>query len=103
MDKTRYYVSVQAKTITINQGDAAYELEIDATQDDVERLKQLFNNMDHNDFVSGFRTVLGISMPYHLDEPNDRYDNNIKDVYRMLHNLGTAETKQHIREMHILN
>jgi hypothetical protein len=24
-------------------------------------------------------------------------------VYRMLHNLGTEETKQHIREMNILN
>jgi len=103
MDKTRYYVSVQAKTITINQGDASYELEIDATGQDVERLKQLFNEMDHNDFVSGFRTVSGVSMPYHLDEPNDRYVNNIKDVYRMLHNLGTEETKQHIREMNILD
>jgi len=103
MDKTRYYVSVQAKTIMINQGDAAYELEIEATQDDVGRLKKLFNEMDHNDFVSGFRTVLGISMPYHLDEPNDRYDNTIKDVYIMLHNLGTEETKQQIIEMNILN
>jgi len=41
------------------------------------------------------------SKPY--DKENDAYDYYNKEIYRMIHDLGTEETKKHIESMGILN
>lgn len=101
MDKKRYYVSVQANTVLEQQGDAAYEFEIDATDKELMKLQELFENKEDVEDETFLRAPIP-AFPYHQDGENDAYDENIRSVYRLLHQLGTAETKQHIDQMGIL-
>ncbi|MEK8128795.1 hypothetical protein WMW72_12850 [Paenibacillus filicis] len=102
MEKKKYYVSVQSRTIMQNQGDAAYELEIEATDEQVLQLQELFEEEEDFD-IDSFIRVHSPSVPYHHDEANDGYDIVLTEIYRTLHHLGTEETKQHIESMQILN
>jgi hypothetical protein len=97
MEKKTYYVSVQAGTVMENQGDAAYELEIRATPEQIGQLKSLFEDMgdyDHDAFLKAHR----YTFPYNLDAENDGYDYYLRDVYQLLYDLGTSETRRHIRD-----
>lgn len=42
-------------------------------------------------------------MPYHNDKPNDDYDSELTEAFRMMYDLGDKETKQHIEEIGILS
>ncbi|MFY0544597.1 hypothetical protein [Brevibacillus sp. H7] len=98
MEKHRYYVSVQAGTVLPNQGDAAYEFEIDATEKEVEELMKLFEQREAFLFDTFFRAHIP-AVPYHYDLENDVHDQTLHDIYRMIHQLGTEETKNHIHSM----
>ncbi|MDB5053897.1 MAG: hypothetical protein JWM44_1947 [Bacilli bacterium] len=100
MDRKKYYVSVQSRTIMENQGDAAYELEIIATPEDVEKLVKLFEALEDTDESSYFK---GYILQYHHDEFNDDYDSYLNQIYQTLYNVGTEETKAHISSMGIIN
>ncbi|WP_159885063.1 hypothetical protein [Paenibacillus puerhi] len=102
MEKNRYYVSVQSKTIMLQQGDAAYEFEIDATPEEILQLQDLFEEEEDFENETFFRTPLP-GIPYHHDRANDGYDFVLTEIYQKLHDLGTKETKAHIKSMHILN
>lgn len=101
MERKTYYVSVQSKTVMENQGDAAYEMEINATEEDLLRLEELFE--EEEDYELGtYVRAHNPTVPYHHDRENDGYDAVLKEVYRTLHELGTAQTKKHIEGMGIL-
>ncbi|TVY10379.1 hypothetical protein [Paenibacillus cremeus] len=100
--KRRYYVSVQSRTIMENQGDAAYELEIDATPEQIDRLRDLFDEKEDYEQDSFIRAHAP-GIPYHHDAPNDGYDASLQTIYETLHDLGTKETKDHIESMQVLN
>lgn len=102
MDKQKYYVSVQAGTIMSNQGEAAYELEIKATPEEIEKLKELFEERTGFDDLSFFRAHLP-GIPYHLDEENDGHDYYLASIYRMIYDLGTQETQEFIKTMNVLD
>lgn len=102
MEQREYYVSVQAKTIMDNIGDAAYEFIILASPEDIDVLVELFENQEDIDEQTFLRTPLP-SIPYHHDDLNDEYDAGLKEVYTKIHALGTLETKKHIESMGILN
>ncbi|MCZ8521859.1 MULTISPECIES: hypothetical protein [Paenibacillus] len=102
MERKKYYVSVQSKTIMENQGDAAYELEIEATEEQILQLLDLFEEEEDFELDTFIRAQIP-GVPYHHDSANDGYDIVLKDIYRTIHNLGTEETKQHIEKMQILN
>jgi hypothetical protein len=101
MDRKRYYISVQSKTIMENQGDAAYELEIEATPEEIEQLKEMFEDEEDFELETFFRAHY-LAVPYHLDASNDLYDQSLRAIYEKLHALGTEETKKHIESMHVL-
>ncbi|TRY25982.1 hypothetical protein FOI68_09605 [Brevibacillus sp. LEMMJ03] len=98
MEKKRYYVSVQAGTILENQGDASYELEIEASEVEVEELRSLFDQRWTNDFDSYLRAHI-VAIPYHEDKENDLHDEHLRDIYATLYRLGTEETRRHIQSM----
>lgn len=100
MDKKRYYVSIQSRSIMYNQGDAAYELEIDATKEDVEKLTELFNQWEDADEKTFFRAHIPV-IPYHHDTENDVYDNLLKEIYKTIYQMGTDQTKNHISSMNL--
>ncbi|MCR8645746.1 hypothetical protein NV379_24195 [Paenibacillus sp. N1-5-1-14] len=101
MNKNKYYVSVQSGSILPNQGDAAYELEITANDAEVDQLQSLFAFKELYDEESHLRAIIP-GIPYNQDEENDRYDQNLNQIYQLLHTLGTPETKQHIDTMNLM-
>jgi hypothetical protein len=98
MEKQKYYVSVQSKTIMTGQGDAAYEFEIEATPEEVQGLLKLFDEMEDFDNQSFFRNHIP-GIPYHHDLENDGYDFYLKEIYKSIQQLGTEETRKHILTM----
>jgi hypothetical protein len=98
MEKAKFYVSVQAKTIMEQKNEAAYELEIEANEMEVEKLKELFASLDEFDQASFFR-ALSPGLPYHHDNENDGYDYYLKEIYKTIYGLGSGETKQYISSM----
>ncbi|WP_088072360.1 hypothetical protein [Gottfriedia luciferensis] len=106
MEKRRYFVSVQAKTIVPNQGDAPYELEIDATIDEKHRLERIFHEIDSYDEATGVQAAFLPS--FTTDSQNkslelyNGYDYFLKQAYEMIYELGSEETRDHIRQMKIL-
>lgn len=100
MNKKKYYISVQSRNIMENQGDAAYELEIEATSEEIEELNLIFKYLEDFDVETYYRAHYPI--PYHYDSENDGYDYYLKETYRILYRLGTKETKDHVTSMNIL-
>ncbi|GAB6989697.1 hypothetical protein [Paenibacillus pini] len=95
MEKNKYFVSVQAKSIMLQQGDAAYELEIFANDEEINKIKGLFDSLENLDNDCLLRTP-NPGMPYHHDNPNDKYDHYLQEIYETLHELGTDETKHFV-------
>ncbi|HUC91686.1 MAG TPA: hypothetical protein VMS09_06580 [Paenibacillus sp.] len=95
MEKKKYYISVQGQTIMEQQGDAAYELEIEANSEEIEKLRKLFVMLKESDHNCFFRAQY-LAIPYHHDNSNDRYDYYLKEIYNYIYELGTDETKQHL-------
>jgi len=102
MEKRRYYVSVQAKTVMANQGDSAYEFEIDATPDEVRQLYELFEAESEADLEQYYR----VHSPETIVDGQigeDFADRHLTEIYRLIERLGTPETKAHIRSMNVLD
>lgn len=101
-DKRTYYVSVQSESITVNQGDTAYEFEIKATDREINQLQEMFEMIEDTDNASAIRAHIPY-VQYHDDPENDSYDALLQSVYHKLHELGTPQTKLHIESMGILD
>jgi hypothetical protein len=95
VEKAKYFVSVQAKSIFRDQGEAPYELEIEASNEEVTRLRSLLDSLDATDHTTYFRSMIP-ALPYHHDMENDTYDYYLQQIYNIIHDLGTMETKEHI-------
>jgi hypothetical protein len=100
-EKSTYYVSVQTGSVVANEGDAAFEFEIEATEEEILELQRLFDNLDKADDRAFFRAHVPF-LEYWHDEPNDATGRHLTEVYRLLHRLGTPETKRHIESMGVL-
>ena len=102
MKKTTYYVSVQAGTAIEDIEAASFEFVIEATPKELDKLQTLFEEMDEAEddtFTRGFLPTI----PYHQDPQNDEYDESLKRVYRLIHELGTADTRRQIEAMGVLD
>lgn len=101
MDKTTYYISVETGYIGRDQQAATYEFEIEATDHEIRKLRELFDRTHEkeNDTVV---PAIAPAIAYHDDPANDAYDRSLMDIYRMLHQLGTTKTKEHIEYMGVL-
>lgn len=94
-----FYVSVQAGQILEDREAAAYELEIYANEEDVSRLRELFEELSSMEEAEAFHFV---STPYKSnsdDALSGASDDLIGQVYRLIYNCGTVATKRHIESM----
>jgi hypothetical protein len=98
LEKKTYYVSVQGESVLENEGDAAYEFEIVATEQDVEDLMEQFGMLSDADNTLSLRAHIP-GVPYHQDSEHDSYDVTLTQIYRKLYDLGNEETKQTIAGM----
>ncbi|MUT64491.1 hypothetical protein [Paenibacillus sp. NEAU-GSW1] len=97
-----FYVSVQAGQVLQDGDAAAYELVINATDEEADELKQLFNDLSSMDEAQMFHFVPE-SMEINNDARiNDGYDSIIQQIYQFVYDHGTDETRRHIEGMEIL-
>lgn len=101
LDKKHYYVTLQAGTtvaeIRDEKGSATYDFEIEATDVQVEMMRDLFNNCMHGDFMMWMHGhTLWSDMP---DRDNDEYDDNLRAIYQLIYQYGTGKTKQDLEQM----
>ncbi|WP_347549209.1 hypothetical protein ABFG93_17080 [Pseudalkalibacillus hwajinpoensis] len=99
--KKRYYVEVSSGEILEDQGASGYHFEIDADEEDVFKLSELFDLADKDSRLSLYRSHVP-AMSYHEDKNNDDYDDHLKQIYTLIHKLGSEKTKEHIESMKIL-
>lgn len=102
MEKNTYYISVGSREISQIKTASPFELEIEATEDEVRALREIFDEMYSADWMGFFRAHVPY-VQYHYDRENDMIDRDLINVYQMLYDLGKPETKQHIESMGILN
>ncbi|MNH86865.1 hypothetical protein D3C73_393340 [compost metagenome] len=106
MVKTRYWVSVGRQEVvpkieaTTNE---QYEFEIEADNEDLLRLDELFAELSLADkqLVNRARTPYEAFPEKDQDMKNHSYDDRLKDIYFYIHQLGVPETRQHIEEMNL--
>jgi hypothetical protein len=100
--RKRFYVSVQAGQILADPEAASYELAINANDEEVARLRELFEELSSMDEAEVWHFA---RMPYetnHDESLNGSSDEIINRIYRLLYECGTHETKRQIETMEIL-
>jgi hypothetical protein len=106
LEKKIYYVTVDVGPRTgqireqIELNDANYDFEIFATAEEVAKLQQLLTELQETDF----QTFALAHIPFlDNDQAEDRTeDRQIEQVYRMIYQLGTEQTKEQIRRAGII-
>ncbi|WP_037465563.1 hypothetical protein [Shimazuella kribbensis] len=103
MEKETYYVTVDG-TIHSEKllDDAPYDFEIQATEDEINNLQDLFQRTYNNDWD----TYVQAHLPYLTDErqkASTDVDQNIKEIYEAIYRLGSDETKRSIEGLGLLD
>lgn len=102
MEKKTYYIAVGSGEILEPEDVTGnFEFEILATEEEVDQLQEVFEELAMNEEDTAVRAMIPFR-EYHLDKENDVYDWNLTELYRMLHKLGTPDTKRHIEAMNVL-
>ncbi len=102
MEKKTYYIAVGSGEILEPEDVTGnFEFEIRATEEEVDKLQEIFEELAMNEEDTAARALIPFR-EYHLDKENDAYDWNLTELYRMLHELGTPDTKSHIEAMNVL-
>lgn len=100
-DRKTYYVAVGARQALEDKEAAAFEFAIQANEKELNKLQELFEQTSDAEEDAVFKFS---GLPTVSDGPdNAEFDSHIKEIYRMLHRLGTDETKRHIEAMNILH
>ncbi|QCJ43823.1 hydrolase [Bacillus sp. S3] len=99
--KKTYYIDVGTGHITRSATSSTWSYKIQATDQEITELRELFNQNYSTEWKNFFRAHVPY-VQYHYDRENDAYDSTIQQVYGMLHQLGDEEAKAHIESMNIL-
>jgi hypothetical protein len=100
-DRKTYYVAVGAGQILEDPEAASFEFEIRANEEELNKLQEMFEETSSSDEAAVFQFS---GLPTVSDAPdNTVFDALIKDIYHLLHQLGTDDTKHHIEAMNILH
>ncbi|WLR50309.1 hydrolase [Bacillus tianshenii] len=101
MEKKTYYVAVGAREISQIRDYGLNQFEIQATEDEIFRLREVFDEAYSADWLSFWRSHVPY-VQYHHDKENDMYDDDMKQVFQMIYEFGTPETKQQIESIGVL-
>ncbi len=100
--KHDYYIEVGAAEISRSATDSTWSFKISATDEEITQLREVFDSNYSADWQSFYRSHVPY-IQYHFDRENDAFDNNLLQVYEIIHRLGDEEAKKHIESMGILN
>ncbi|SDB83956.1 hypothetical protein [Shouchella lonarensis] len=108
MEKQLYYVNLNPismdtiSNVRVNDGQLI-EYEIEATEEEKKDFEKLLHEVNRHDVELG-----NLFSFRHFDETASDTDKNeyqagLNDVYDRLYELGTAETKAKVKEIHLQN
>ncbi|MBD1372293.1 hypothetical protein IC620_07985 [Hazenella sp. IB182357] len=107
MAKKTYYVALDMGSPmgqireSLNENDAVYDFEIEATEKEINQLETLFTEAEDMDF----QTFVKANTPY-LDnesEENRVEDEKIREIYQLIYQLGTDKTKTAMHRSKIIH
>ncbi|MGO4268784.1 hypothetical protein AB4Z22_02885 [Paenibacillus sp. TAF58] len=104
MDKKTYYINVGTGEVLEDKGALNFEFEISATDEEIDKLQELFEETDNSSQGSYATSWLPwkVYNSNEVKEVNQEYDYYLTEVYRTLHKLGSEQTKRHIESMNVL-
>ncbi|PWV92046.1 hypothetical protein DFQ01_13733 [Paenibacillus cellulosilyticus] len=100
-ERRTYYVSVGAGQVLEDQHAASYELIIQANADEVNQLKELFSEYSSMDEAEALHFT---RHPYETNDDRALSGGTnaiIRQIYTLLHELGTEDTRQFIEDNHL--
>ncbi|KHF41286.1 hypothetical protein [Halalkalibacter okhensis] len=108
MEKELFYVNlnpISMDTISPTRVDDGQliEYEIAATPAEKKALEDLLHEVQSHDLELGNLVTFRHFDDEKVDEDKNEYQRGLNDVYEELYRLGTAETKQKIKEIHMIN
>jgi hypothetical protein len=104
MDKNIYWVSVANHEIVPRGDGANHEFEIEASDEELDELRELFDEADQIDNSLAKRAVTPFEVytPMGQEVKTLPYDKQLREIYSAIYMLGLPETKNHIMGMKIL-
>lgn len=99
--KKTYYISVGNGEIMTSATDSPWQFQIEATDDEITKLREIFDSSDENSVYDFLRAHLPF-VEYHNDATNDQYDQNLLRAYNMIYELGDDEARAHLDQIGIL-
>ncbi len=79
------------------------EYEIEATPAEKKALEDLLHEVQSHDLELGNLFTFRHFDDRKADEDRNEFQRGLNDVYEELYRLGTAETKEKIKEIHMIN
>ncbi|MFX3623732.1 MAG: hydrolase [Ectobacillus sp.] len=102
MDRKTYYISIGDGGISQVKTANTYSFAIQATDEEILKLRELFDGAYVEDIRSFWRSHVPF-VEYHHDKANHRYDEKLQQAYKMIYELGDEETRELIGEMGIID
>lgn len=100
-ERKTYYVAVGAGQVLEDREAAAFEFEIRASDEELNKLQEMFGELSSADEAAAFHFSSALSVS---EERRDAdYNAQLKGIYGYLHRLGTEETRRYIESMGILD
>lgn len=104
MIKKQYFVSIAEQEITdIPIPGQGADYEIMASDQDIEKIKQLFQSADQHEKDASTYIILKPFDEWGVDDNREGYSRDIQEVYEMIYQLGTEDTKNKISQLGILS
>lgn len=98
-ERKPYYVAVGAGQILEDPTAAPYELEINANEEELNRLQELFEELASWDEAQVSHFAWNPFGSASVERINLGYDQLITRIYKLMHELGSEQTKAHIASM----
>ncbi len=94
------YVSVSSKSLD-TEASRNEQLEVRGTEEELAELRQLLDQVQRDDESTQFRAPIPYKSADH-DKATDQFNGDLLKLYEVVYKLGTARTREHIRQMDIL-
>ncbi len=101
MEKRKYYVGVASGQITQQPETTEWEFEIEATDEQIARLRELFDMANRQNFDVAYAVLHPLSGSK-VEHDYKNYDHTLQEIYRMIYELGNEKARQHITQHNLI-
>lgn len=102
MDKSTYFVSVQARSVLQERGASAYEWEIQANPEEADQLRIELDLLQEKE-EEAFPGYVFKWPDTPEQNVNETFQDTLDRVYRSIYQLGTPETQSQMEQLRLLS